>query len=163
MTSSDASANFRPPTELFPVRLEWRRSRWMMAGLCVLCVAAVAALWLSALSPVECGVGSVAAIAYAAWLLWRELRREPCALSWAGGDTDWQIECADRTESLRHVGASLRGGIAALTLADPQGRTRRYVWWPDTLDARGRRALRLAIASRRQPENPVDTARHRAQ
>ena len=163
MNSSDASASFRPPTESFVVRLEWRRSRWMATGLCVLCVAALTALWLSALPPFVCGVGSAMALAYSGWQLRREFRRPRCVLCWRGGESEWLVESSGRVQSLRHVGAAIRGGIAVLTLADPTGRQRRYVWWPDTLDARGRRALRLAIASRAQPETAADPARHRAQ
>jgi toxin CptA len=92
-------------------------------------------------------MASVLIVAYAVWLLRRESRRLRCKLTWPGGDADWRIECEGREESLRHVDASIRGGIAVLTLADGNGR-RRYVWWPDTLDAKGRRALKLALAAR---------------
>jgi hypothetical protein len=46
---------------------------------------------------------------------------------------------------LRHVSASFRSGLVVLTLIDAGDRRRRYIWWPDTLDAHGRRALRLAL------------------
>ena len=150
MTSSDA---------FLPCRLEWRPSRWLMPALCALAAAAIAALWMSALPPVACGLGSAATVAYAAWLLRHESRRPNCSLSWAGGDADWHVECAGRSESLHHVGATTRGGIAVLTLAEASGGRRRYVWWPDTLDARSRRALRLAIASRMRAESAADADR----
>ena len=146
MTSSDASS---------PCRLEWRPSRWLLAALCALAVAAIAALWMSALPPIACGIGSVAALAYAGWLLHRESQRPHCVLGWPGGDADWRIECGNRIESLRHVDAAIRGGIAVVTLVDADGAPRRYIWWPDTLDARGRRALRLAL----QSQQPTATAR----
>ncbi|HEV2607432.1 MAG TPA: hypothetical protein VGT79_05570 [Xanthomonadaceae bacterium] len=114
-------------------------------ALCVLVLAAIAALWLSEMPRVACGVGSACVIAYAGWLLHRESRRPNCVLSWLGGDAPWQVESEGRTEALRHVGASFRGGLVALTLADADNKPRRYLWWPDTLDARGRRALRLAM------------------
>jgi toxin CptA len=114
-------------------------------ALCVLALAAVAALWLSDMPRIACGIGSALVLAYAGWLLHREASRPACVLSWPGGDTPWQVECDGCNESLRHVGASFRGGLVALTLAEETGRTRRYVWWPDTMDARGRRALRLAM------------------
>lgn len=136
MSSSDASS---------PCRLEWRRSRWLPVALCVLAFAAIAALWLSDLPRIACGIGSVLVLAYAGWLLHREAHRPACVLSWPGGDAPWQVECDDHTESLRHVGASFRGGLVALTLADADNKLRHYLWWPDTLDARGRRALRLAM------------------
>ena len=136
MNSSDASAT---------CRLEWRRSRWLPVALCVIALAAVAALWLSDMPRLACGIGSALVLAYAGWLLRRESRRPDCVLSWLGGDAPWQAECDGRTESLRFVGASFRGGLVALTLADADDKPRRYLWWPDTLDARGRRALRLAM------------------
>jgi len=114
-------------------------------ALCVIALAAVAALWLSGMPRLACGIGSAFVIAYAGWLLRRESRRPNTVLNWLGGDAPWQVECDGRTESLRFVGAVFRGGLVALTLADADDKPRRYVWWPDTLDARGRRALRLAM------------------
>jgi toxin CptA len=114
-------------------------------ALCVLAAAATAALWLSALPLIACGIAGVLALGYVGWLLYREAHRPDCVLSWFGGDAPWQVEHDGRTESLRYVGASFRGGLVALTLADADNKRRRYLWWPDTLDARGRRALRLAM------------------
>ena len=37
-----------------------------------------------------------------------------------------------------------RGPLALLRYRDRDGRHRRRIWWPDTLDAAGRRELRLA-------------------
>jgi len=136
MNWSDASAT---------CRLEWRRSRWLCLALCLLAVASVAALWLSDLPRTWCAAGSVLVLVYAGWLLYLELRRQDCVLSWSGGEAAWQVECNGRTEPLRHVGATLRGSLVVLTLADEAGGTRRYLWWSDTLDVRGRRALRLAL------------------
>jgi hypothetical protein len=118
----------------------------MIALLGMLALAAGTALWLSDLPRVACAVGDGIVATYATWLIYRESARKSCVLAWAGGDAPWQVECEGRVESLRHVGASVRGGLVVLTLADEtSGRRRRYAWWPDTLDARGRRALRLAV------------------
>lgn len=136
MNSSDASAT---------CRLEWRRSRWLPAALCLLAAATTAALWLSQLPAIASMVGTAAVMVHVAWLLRREWNRPACTLTWQGGARDWQIETSGSAESLRHVGASFRGGLVVLTLADPGNALRRYIWWPDTLDARGRRALRLAL------------------
>jgi toxin CptA len=113
--------------------------------LCVLAVAAIAALWLSDMPRIACGIGSALVLGYAGWLLLREVRRPNCAMSWSGGDAPWQVECGGRIEPLRHVGARFRGGLVVLTLADADNKPCRYLWWPDTLDARGRRSLRLAM------------------
>jgi toxin CptA len=114
-------------------------------ALCVLAAAAITALWMSAVPLIACGIGSMLVLAHLGWLLRREAHRPNCMLSWLSGDAPWQVECDGRTESLRHVGASIRGGLVVLTLASANGKPRRYLWWPDTLDARGRRALRLAM------------------
>ena len=130
--------------DFLPCRLEWRRSRLCVLLLVVLAAAAVAALWLSDLPRAACIAGSVLVAIDAVWLCVREARRRPFALAWAGGEAEWQLDGAGVATSWRHVGAHLRGGIAVLTLADARGRKRRIVWWPDTLDARDRRSLRLA-------------------
>jgi toxin CptA len=154
MTSSDAFS---------PCRLEWRPSRWLPAALCVLAVAAIAALWMSSLPLLASGIGSAFVLAYASWLLRRESHRPFCMLSWPGGDADWQVECEGRVESWRHVDASVRGGIAVLTLVDANGKPRRYIWWPDILDARSRRALRLALSSREKAARSAAAPDRRAQ
>ena len=136
MISSDAFS---------PCRLEWRRSRWLPVALCVIALAAVAGLWLGNLPRSACIASSVLVFVYVAWLLYREMRRRESILTWPGGEAPWQVECDGRTEALRHVGASWRGGLVVLTLAGADNARRRYIWWPDTLDARGRRALRLAL------------------
>ncbi|WP_231734445.1 hypothetical protein [Noviluteimonas gilva] len=48
---------------------------------------------------------------------------------------------------LTHHHVHWRGTLAFLRARDAQGRTHRLAFWPDTLDARGRRALRLASPS----------------
>ncbi|MEO7477773.1 MAG: hypothetical protein ABIT64_00890 [Lysobacteraceae bacterium] len=137
MSSSGASAT---------CRLEWRRSRWLPAALFVLAAAAIASLWLSELPLLASAIGSAIVCGYIGWQLRREWTRSDGVLAWQGGDTDWQIESNGHIESLRHVGVRFRGSLVVLTLADANGKQRRYAWWPDTLDARGRRALRLAIS-----------------
>ncbi|MEO8742708.1 MAG: hypothetical protein ABI365_05890 [Lysobacteraceae bacterium] len=129
-------------------RLEWRRSRWLPFALIVLMVAAIASLWLSVLPVIACGIGTAVVCGYIGWLLRRELVRSDAVLTWQGGDMDWQVESQGRSETLRHVGASFRGGLVVLKLAGANGKQRRYIWWPDTLDARGRRDLRLALQAK---------------
>jgi hypothetical protein len=50
-----------------------------------------------------------------------------------------------------------------LTLADANGKPRRYIWWPDTLDARSRRALRLALSLREEAARSAAAPDRRAQ
>ncbi len=139
MSSSDAFS---------PCRLKWRRSRWQPVALCALALAAIAGLWLADMPQIACTVCSVLVFAYVTWLLYRESRRPESTLSWSGRDALWQVECDGRMESLRHVGASFRGRLVVLTLANDSGHMRRYTWWPDTIDAHGRRALRLALRAK---------------
>lgn len=142
MTSSDASSL---------CRIEWRPSRWLLGSLGALMAAACLSLWWSSLPRPVCVAGGIAVLGYGGWLFWREAGRKPFELTWAGGDADWKLECAGRSESLRHVGAIVRGGIAVLNLSAADGRLRRVVWWPDTLDAKARRALRLASQAAQSP------------
>ena len=151
MDSSDASVNSRMP-EAMTCRLAWRRSRWLMAALCALGIATCGSLGLSGLPAPACiGLG-VAAAGWIAWLLWKEASQQAVELAWIGSEGAWRAECAGDVQALRHVGTTVRGSLAVLTLADDGGGIRRYVWWPDTLDAGGRRTLRLASMAARAHE-----------
>lgn len=148
MHSSNASRNSRV-AESLPCRLAWRRSPLLLATLVVLAVLAAISPWLSNLPTMWCALVDGAVVAFAAFTLWRQFRRAPVELVWAGGDAPWQVVGDGKSRSMHHVEASLRGPIAALTLANAaSARRQRFVWWPDTLDAAGRRSLRLALASR---------------
>jgi toxin CptA len=86
-----------------------------------------------------------------AWHAWRDLcaapgllvlRGEPGAATWVdpGGET----ELADLT-------VRWRGTLATVVGRDPAGKLRRLAWWPDTLPAPARRALRLAAGRAAPP------------
>lgn len=161
MAFSHASSRFRPspevmdgqaPVTAFDGRLAWRRSRWLQAMLCLLAVAAVAAMWLSDLPRPVCIVVDALVLGYMAWLLHRESRRPACVFARVSDAAEWRIESEGRVETLRHVDASFRGRLVVLTLEEATGKARRYVWWPDTLDAAGRRMLRLAVGVMRGNE-----------
>jgi len=72
---------------------------------------------------------------------WREARRtrRTLAIDSAGMTLDGR--------PLRQVMLRWRGPLAFLWARDLAGRVHRLAWWPDTLDAAGRRALRLAVAA----------------
>jgi toxin CptA len=153
-------------------RLEWRPSRWLLGGLLLLAVFAIVSLWMSALPAWACAVGSVLIAAHALLGLRREQRRAPVQIAWSGGDSpvvietpalpDGHKEQVVRSAEFRFVGLNVRAGLVVLTVADERGRRFRWAWWPDTLDARGRRALRLAASVRceppRTPSTPQSTA-----
>jgi hypothetical protein len=52
---------------------------------------------------------------------------------------------------LEFVQVQWRGPLAFLHARDVEGRTHRCAWWPDTLAAKDRRALRLAMDAMRHP------------
>ncbi|MBS0213959.1 MAG: hypothetical protein JSR26_12420 [Proteobacteria bacterium] len=132
-------------------RLAWRRSRWLLAALVALAMTAACAPWLSSLPNAACAALDAAVLAYLGWLLWREGRRAAVELAWVGTAPGWEAIGADGSRRLRHVAARIRGGLALLTVEDPvSGRRQRYLWWPDTLSAHDRRALRLVAASARK-------------
>ncbi len=147
MDSSSVSGNSRRASEPAACRLHWRRSRTMLAGLGVLVLAAAGSPWLADLPLTACVALGVAVAGYGGWLLWREWTRQPAELCWDPAADGWQITCTGRSETLRHRSLHLRGGIAVLVLAGDDGALRRYLWWPDTLDGDGRRALRLWLAA----------------
>lgn len=144
MNSSNASLH---------CRLEWRPSRWLAVSLALLGVLAVLSIWLSALPTWACLVGSIGIIAWSAYRLRHELQRMPMQVTWSGGDAPVVVEPAgeqgSRSAEYRFVALNIRAGLAMLCVADELGRHTRWVWWPDTLDARDRRALRLAASIER--------------
>ena len=111
-------------------------------------------IWLSSLPVWICVVVNALIVAYAANRLRHEMQREPAVVAWAGGDAPvvvehGAVEQGGRSEECRFVALNFRAGLVVLCVADEHGRRSRWVWWPDTLDARGRRALRLAASKER--------------
>lgn len=123
-----------------PCRIEWRRSRLLIAALLALTVLAAFALlacemprrlaWPLAL--LACGCGG--------WRAWLESRRSPCAVVVSAGDAPSSIAGV----AVDMLDVRWRGSLAVLRWRDDGGRVRRLVWWPDTLPAAARRELRLA-------------------
>ncbi len=124
-------------------RLEWRPSR--------LCAATVIALGLLSsfsvlASEVPRGAAwplALAALLYALRRTVREQGRAVVGVVWDGRAN------VVRVDGVAVQGAVLqwRGPLAFLSFRAPGGNRRRLLWWPDTLDARGRRELRLAAGS----------------
>lgn len=94
------------------------------------------------------------------------MQRTPVQITWAGGDAPvvvereviehavverGMVERGGRSDEYRFVTLSFRAGLVVLCVADERGRKSRWIWWPDTLGARGRRALRLAASVPREP------------
>jgi toxin CptA len=145
MNSSNASLH---------CRLEWRPSRWLLVGFPLLAVLATISIWLSSLPVWTCVVVSALIAAYATFRLRHEMRCETVVISWAGGDAPvvvehGTLEQGGRSVEYRFAALNFRAGLVVLCIADDRGRRSRWVWWPDTLDASGRRALRLAASRER--------------
>ncbi len=137
MNSSNASLH---------CRLEWRPSRWRSAALLTLGVLAIASLWMSALPWWEFSVVSVLLLAYLFVLIRNDTQRAPVQLVWSGGAAPVMVIRANQEEEFTFFALHARGGLVVLTLKDGNGHNPRWVFWPDTLDAAGRRALRLAAS-----------------
>ncbi|KRB08664.1 hypothetical protein ASD86_04895 [Lysobacter sp. Root690] len=120
--------------------LQWRPSRWLASALIVLGVLGGVSAWASELPQ------SLSLPAAALALLWatasasRELRRPARSLVIRGG------RATLAGEAIADLRLHWRGWLARLDFTGPDGRRQRLLWWPDTLDAAGRRELRLAVA-----------------
>lgn len=125
-----------------PCRLEWRPSRLFACLLVALgAMGAVSAL-ASALPAPAAAMLAAASLLEGLRLAMRERRSTPRMLLWPMG--------AEPTlDGVRMRAASLqwRGTLAILAWRDDAGRRHRLAWWPDALDAMGRRELRLAAAA----------------
>lgn len=121
-------------------RLEWRPSRWIGAVVWVLGVLAVVSLMGSALPGWVAGCLSVLAIAYSAWAARRYLRQPARTLVIPGGELPPMLDGV----VLHRFSPQWRGPLAFVAWQDPRGAGGHLAWWPDTLDARQRRELRLA-------------------
>lgn len=133
--SSNASA---------PCRFDWRPSRRLTSTLCALALLAPLSLFVSDLPPalawpcalLAAGCGAAEARRYAA-----QLPRVLCIPAGAG---------EARCDGIRMDALCVRwrGPLAFLHWRGSDGRLHRLAFWPDTLDAAGRRELRLAMQRR---------------
>ncbi|MBW8311897.1 MAG: hypothetical protein K0M64_07645 [Rhizobium sp.] len=150
MVSSSASST---------CRIDWRPSRWLPRVLRLIGLLAGLSLLLSAL-PASLRSPLAALAAAEGWrLARRERRRPPLSLSATGailrimnGGEEGPVLHAPRLRE--------QGPLTLLCATLPGGRRLRLAWWPDTLDAAGRRQLRLAVAamSRHDPILPAVAA-----
>jgi toxin CptA len=115
---------------------------------------AALSLWLSALPLAVKLPGLLAAAVSGAWLARRHRARPALALDWLGGDEPAWVTGPRGVVRLERVVVSLRGPLATLAGTDARGRRQQLGWWPDTLDAAGRRQLRLAASVSCRSANP---------
>jgi toxin CptA len=120
--------------------LQWRPSRWLALALILQGVLGGVSAWASELSqPLSLPIAGLALI-WAIASARRELRRPARPLVIRGGHATLA------GESIGDLRLHWRGWLARLDFTGPDGRRQRLLWWPDTLDAAGRRELRLAVA-----------------
>ncbi len=121
-------------------RLEWRPSRLLGAMLALIGVLAVCAVLASGLPGWGIALLGPCSAAQASVSLRRYLRRPSCLLVIPGGDAAPTLDGV----TLTRCQVQWRGPLAFLAWRDAAGRRGHLVWWPDTLQARARRELRLA-------------------
>lgn len=136
-------------------RIDWRPSRWLLAGLVALGLLASASLLMSALPRIPAVLSAFVALAWAGRLAWREAQRPPCALVLAGQGVPVQWLRGAEVESLHDPQLHLRGPLAVLRGRDRQGRRHSFSWWPDTLPVASRRQLRLLLDLSSRYDKPL--------
>lgn len=126
-------------------RVEWRPSRLLRALLGGLGVTAAGAVLLSGM-PAPSSIPLAAAALAGGWLAggWlagvRDAARPARVVLWDGHSGVVRVDGVAVCEPC----LSWRGALACLAWRDACGRRQRLLFWPDVLDARQRRELRLA-------------------
>ncbi|MFC4727555.1 hypothetical protein [Coralloluteibacterium thermophilus] len=136
-----------------PARIEWRPSRLLAGLLVALGTAAAAAPWFAQVPTAAAAALSVAVAAGVCLQVRREARRPRRLLVWAAGEGHALLLERGVEVRCEVVEVRFRGRLAVVALRR-DARIERLVWWPDTLDAAQRRALRIAAAAR-PPEPSV--------
>ena len=127
-----------------PCRLEWKPSRVLALLLTLLgTLAAVSAVASELPASVSLPL-AVLSMASGIGLARRETLRPACSLVIPADDSAATVNGA----TVDDLQLQWRGPLAFLQWRDADGRRQRLQGWPDNLDARGRRELRLAVAAR---------------
>jgi toxin CptA len=150
MTPPTMPNSKRWSTASAPCRLDWRPSRWVVLGLQALGPLGAVSLLASEIPGPFAWPLALLALGYGLCLARREAGLPVCRFVWSG---DGRV--LHDGEALEEMSVHWRGPLAFMTFRMAGGRARRLGWWPDTLDSRERRELRLAVechaASRRAP------------
>jgi toxin CptA len=145
--SSDTSSSFR---------IDWRPSRWLVAGLGSLGALAGAALMLGDLPRPAAAALALGCVVRGLQLARQEWRRAACTLVFSGNLPSWRRVDADgRQVPLHKVRWHLRGPLAVMRGREASGRRCQFTWAPDTLCASQRRQLRLAGLVSSRSEKPL--------
>ena len=137
----------------FPI--DWRPSRLLASALACLGGLAAAALWLSALPlAVRLSFGLLA-VCYGLCLARRELHQEQFSLRISADGSALVMYFEHHSRRLDGIRVLVRGPLASIVGRTEAGQPRRLLWWPDTLAAPSRRALRLAGDQSNPGSEPV--------
>ena len=134
MASSSASST---------CRIDWRPSRWLVAGLALIGLLAALALLGSGLPSPAAGLAAAGAACEGLRLAWCDARRAPLQINIARGQVWIQQAQAGRLP-LQDPRWHVRGRFAWLRGRDGRGRAWWFAWGPDTLGTAALRELQLA-------------------
>ncbi|MDG2518184.1 hypothetical protein P7B03_10135 [Lysobacter soli] len=123
-----------------PCRLEWRPSRWLTLALLALGVLGALSVLASEMPPIFSIPLALLSTGRGALSAWFEASRRNRTLVIAA-DGRAMLDGAEVSD----LRVQWRGAWAFARFRDAGGRSGRLAWWPDTLPARDRRELRLAI------------------
>ncbi|KFN42899.1 hypothetical protein N789_12275 [Arenimonas oryziterrae DSM 21050 = YC6267] len=127
----------------------------LLAALIVLTVLAAVSVWLSD-GPVGMkGLLSVLALGQGTLQIQREVRRPSLSVILHGDEAQIRANPDGELKCWRGVELRFRGRLASLSGRDTAGRKHHLLWWPDTLPAAARRALRLYADGCRDRHSPA--------
>lgn len=136
-------------------RLDWRPSRLRAACLVFVGVLAALSLPMTALPGRWAIALGAVCVGWTLGRAWFDLRQVPgtLVLDADGRGATW----VDAFASIDLVDLTVgwRGPLASVSGRDPAGKLRHLAFWPDTLPAPARRALRLAAGQSAPPRVPL--------
>lgn len=140
---SITSAPCHPPHESFAGRLQWGPSRLLSLALVLMGLLA----GLSVIASEMPLTWSIPLALLAASEGVRQARRELARpVRWlVVGTADTLPGPTMDGQPISELTVQWRGPLAFMRFRDADRRWQRLAWWPDTLDSRGRRELRLAV------------------
>lgn len=135
--------------------IEWRPSRVLCGALvCLGCLSALS-LWMSALPLLAKVPLAVLALGYGLRVARREGSRPPFSVRIATDEAGGVLVHVPGRPPLVAASVRVRGSLASVAGRGADGRFLRFLWWPDTLPAGSRRALRLVSGSRAAETGPA--------
>jgi toxin CptA len=133
-------------------RLVWRPSRWTIVALVAMGIGAAFAILVSGIPEEVRAPLALCALLWSGSCAWREHRRPARVLEVRPKGMSTLDNIA-----FQQCNVHWRGPLAFLRACDTGGCVHRLAFWPDILDARGRRALRLASQGPTKPPLAANT------